>query len=335
MMKLFKFAFLCVGLALLAGCAMAISISGIDHIDQIPGGMSRAEVGQRFGAPLAVNTTATGRNEEVFHIRRRMTRRPLGNVTGVEAMGGLMLVCLNPIFLGMCMQGEINAIETAIKSERNKLHVGFVYGPDDRALYYYELKADAAVRFEQAANNLVNPLLNAMESIRCVSTAECMQQFVEESRRRADEVGYSLDSEAERIFAVQLQLARDIDDRKITREDAVAQLARANLAGLSVVSCVADYVAAVRRRATELGYLPNAQDEEFIAEELRIARDADAGEISRELAHSRLLSESTRHLIKLYQNQDTVGPASRQLYDAARPLTDVLLKKIDENRCRQ
>src|ERR1043165_7279998 len=94
-------------LALLAlpGCAMLVASSGIGSVDAIPAGLQRSQVQERFGPPVSTGTSAAGRAVEVFHIRQR-----IGTFAGMPAdadtrgrVAGILLVCLNPIMIGLCV----------------------------------------------------------------------------------------------------------------------------------------------------------------------------------------------------------------------------------------
>ena len=59
-------------LVVLPGCSVMIAKSGISGLGEIPTGLSRKEVQERFGSPASSGTTAAGRRTESFSIRQRL-----------------------------------------------------------------------------------------------------------------------------------------------------------------------------------------------------------------------------------------------------------------------
>ena len=155
----------------------------------------------------------------------------------------------------------------------------FVYDKDDRVLYSYNKKAEPSSRYHQARSTLTHPLSSEAELAKCPSAKECIHRYAEELKRRAVEVGYTLTNkdEDEETFRRDLGVARNIDDGKITKEEAVrrrnfyAAVSPLEVSLLKVIAegkcptvadCVAAYTEEFRSRAAGLNYPLIPQDEE-------------------------------------------------------------------------
>ena len=283
----------------LSGCSVMIAKSGISGLGEIPGGLSRKEVQERFGSPASSSTTSAGKQIEIYNIRKQLD-------CVVWLMGTNSSAC-SPrrvaeqelgwcaILAPICFGTEFfNAPINLVRSEMNKIQVAFVYGADDRVLYSYEPKAEPSSRYDQALHTLTHPLSSGTELAKCPSAKKCMEGYVEELQRRAAEVGYTLSKEDEDdAIGRDLEMARNVDDGKITKQEAVfyAAISSLEVSSLkwialgqcpSVADCVAGDTEVFRRRAAELNYSPTTRDEEFFRLELELGKDVDAGKITKE-----------------------------------------------------
>ena len=216
-------------LPILAGCSFMIAKAGVSGLGEIPDGLSRKEVEERFGSPASSSTTSAGRQIEIYNIRQQLDC--VANVLSVEKsciptqkFKQEMLPCVifAPLCLPYAMLESINVPINLVRSEMRKLEVAFVYGPDDRVLYFYELKFEPGVRYYgQALRTLTDPLSSETELAKCPSAKECMERYIEEARRRAVEVGHTLILYDEEAFHKGLEIAGNLDERKITKEEAM------------------------------------------------------------------------------------------------------------------
>ena len=197
-------------LPILAGCSTMVGRSGISGLSEIPQGLSRKEVQERYGSPTSSGTTSPGRPIEVYHLRQKF-KGPMDWDYGRGGGGGLGN-------LGIFILAETVGFPIALAiSQMDKLEVAFVYGPDDRVLYFYEPKSDW--RYDQARGTLTHPLSNETELAKCPSARECMQRYIEELQRRAVEVGYTPTVTEGETLLKGIKLAKDLDDGKITKEE--------------------------------------------------------------------------------------------------------------------
>ncbi|HWP59603.1 MAG TPA: hypothetical protein VNL14_17045 [Candidatus Acidoferrales bacterium] len=117
---------------------------------------------------------------------------------------------------------DVVAFPFAVReSNRNKLSVTFVYGNDDHVLYYYVADADPASRYRQALSTLTHPFARETELAKCSSAKDCVERYMEEARMRASEVEHELLPEQEREFQESLEIAKELDEHRITREQAL------------------------------------------------------------------------------------------------------------------
>ena len=199
-------------LPILAGCSTMVARSGISVLSEIPQGLSRKEVQERYGSSASSGTTILGRQIEVYYLRQKFKGPMYSNYGGGGGYGAL----------GIFILAETVGFPIALAiSEKNKLEVAFVYGPDDHVLYFYEPKAESQARYDQALGTLTHPLSNEAELAKCASARECMKRYVEELQRRAEEIGlgHTLDLYFEENFGRDFELAKDLDDGKITKQE--------------------------------------------------------------------------------------------------------------------
>jgi hypothetical protein len=161
---------------------------------------------------------------------------------------------------------------------------------------------------------------------------------IEETRTRAEEVGYVLTPEDEEEFRQDLEVAERVDNGEITleeayrekyRKDKMAQqpgsachdqrktslphaayvhlhklteqlLSDIGERGSDMQSAVLRYAVAFRQRATASSFPLICSDDEKFTRELEIAKDADDGILTREQAVRSLELLTTEHLLNLY-----------------------------------
>ena len=203
-------------LTYVAGCAGMVARSGIENVYSIPPNLTRLELHERFGTPDTSVTGKTGRPMEVFSIRRKLTDFK------TEDEVALLITPLGifyPLFFA----------DTLIKSQVNKVDVAFVYGPDDRAIYYYATNIDPATQFFRAIINLAHPIQDTDAFEKCERLSACMTNYIAELRLRALETNYELDAESESRLQGQVEISQELENRKITREYAIEQLSKLQL----------------------------------------------------------------------------------------------------------
>ena len=216
---------------LLSGCSAMLASSGVTTVDAIPNGMTRKEIRDRFGEPVSTSTTSFDRDTEIYHIRLRLdsivqSYHRAAGFARFDAETGWTACLINPLY---CLFWDALYFPyTAMESEKNRIHVAFVYGRTDRALYYYKLNADSSSRFNQAIRPMPHALYDEEKFNTCPSVVFCVTEFVEELRIRAIEVGHTIGPEADQTFLRELEAAQKIDDHEITREDAIKHLENAS-----------------------------------------------------------------------------------------------------------
>ena len=220
-------------LLVLTGCATMVATSGISGLHEIPTDLSRKEVQERYGSPASSGATAAGRRTESFNIRQRLVdHKSVSSAYGSatrKSWDDFKLACIlfppgcAAIWIGgSFIAAEVEVINFPIilaRSEKNKLEVAFVYGPDDRILYFYEPKLSSIVRYGQALRTLPHPLSSETELAKCPSAKECTERYAEELQRRAVEIGYTPTVTEGETLLKDIKLAKDLDDGKITKEE--------------------------------------------------------------------------------------------------------------------
>ena len=216
----------------------------------------------------------------------------------------------------------------------NHPDINFLYGKDDRVLYSYSTKAVPSERYQQALSSLKHPL-GEMDQDSCPSVKTCVEGYIEEARKRAEEVGYSLNEADEKSFHADLEMAGKLDEGEVTKEEAFRQkcatqgftdhrkpspaspdlynafhrLTDQFLNELkdgrgSMKDTVSGYVEQSRELMTGFNRRLTCTDEETFQEALQIAKDVDEGKVTRDDAYGKLLRVTTRHLVRLYQGMN-------------------------------
>jgi len=86
----------------------------------------------------------------------------------------------------------------------------------------------------------------------------------------------------------------------------------------SAKECMQHYMGELQRRAAEVGYTPTVTDGDALLKDIELAKDLDDGKITKDA------------ILSSYAWVSSPICPSRNLYHAAHPLTDSLLKKIAE-----
>jgi hypothetical protein len=115
---------------------------------------------------------------------------------------------------------------TAYLSEKRKLHYAFVYDEEDRVLYVYDLAASASAQFNEATRFLDGLLYSQVEAGNCDTWTACITDYVQEVRRRAACLGYTLGNDEEEVFERMFAIGEGVDSGRIPREDGVAEIRR-------------------------------------------------------------------------------------------------------------
>jgi len=293
-------------------------------------GLSKTEIQQRFGTPTGSGTTSAGRQTETYRIQKERKSgseynkydRPAGNSQDLAACIQLLPICL-----------AVGLIVYAIQNDQDKSDIAFVYEADGRVLFYYDTKAAPPERYYKAISPMPHPLDN-IEEANCPKLKVCVERYIDEARKRAEEVGYSLTEEDEKSFHTDLEMAGNVDEGKVTKEEAFRQKcathgytdhrkpspASPDLYNAihkltdrllneikdgrgSMKNTVAGYVEKSRDLMTGFNRRLTCTDEETFQEALQIAKDVDDGKVTRDDAYSKLLRVTTHHLIRLYQGR--------------------------------
>lgn len=173
-----------VGIAVLlggTGCSLMIARSGIGSRSEIPIEVSRQELQAQFGfgKPESSATCPDGRKVETYWVRQQvMSEGEVAEYWGYwrDPRAPINAVALEPILTSIVI----------IWSERAKLPVAFVYGPDDRVLYWSVVTDTPRDRYSSAVIPLSETLAAQLTGGTCASWPACVTAFVEEALRRAE-----------------------------------------------------------------------------------------------------------------------------------------------------
>jgi hypothetical protein len=149
---------------------------------------------------------------EVFRIHRQVEDFKVEHEVGYLAFPYYWF--LYPFFLG----------HTVIESVTNRVDVAFVLGSDNRTLYYYILSSDRETNYFRATRTLAHPIVDDSAFEKCESVSACMKEYIAELRLRALEAEYQLHAAVETLFQQEIEISQEIDNHKITREDALPRL---------------------------------------------------------------------------------------------------------------
>lgn len=203
------------------GCSMLIAHSGISSRGEIYYYKTRAEVWDKFGKPDDTRTCPDGRVVESRWIRQQIkVFDPPSN--SAEELGQAALEG--------AYQGSFGLIDifvwpvTLHKSEKAKLHYAFVYDEQDRVLYGYDLAASGPVQFSEATRPLGFSVGLQLEYGKCESWTACLSDYVQEARRRATFIGYTIGADEEETFERMLAIAEGVDSGRISREEGLAEI---------------------------------------------------------------------------------------------------------------
>lgn len=295
----------------------------------LPGGSSKTEIRERFGNPTGSGTTSLGRQTETYRIQTPSQNPGIG--PDERAKAWFAALTPNPLTFGAWLALIVDAIARAPDIS----DIAFIYGEDHGVLYYYDTKADPAFRYGQALSSMTHPLDN-IEDAKCPKLKVCVERHIEETRKRAEEVGYTLTQDDEKALQTGLEIATDTDDGKVTKEEAFRLRLHCNIGtrpateygeqrkisldlhnalhkltdrlfneiaeghDSSVRHAVAGYIEVFRNLMAGFDHTLNCADEVTFQLEIGIAKDADEGKLTREEALSKLRTITMRHLTYLY-----------------------------------
>jgi hypothetical protein len=218
---------LCVALP---GCSFIIANAGISGLREIPETLTRLDVRERFGSPASTSTTSAGRPIDIYLIRRQLDcvvivgsnqwcqpKPQSKDWVKCLLMGPLCAYSLMLVGISESVSLPINVA----RSEANKFEVAFVYGPDERVLYFYETSAFASLNGHPAITALTHPLSSEFGLPQCATVKQCMEEYNQEVKLRAAEIGHTLTSEDEEAMRRDLVLAGNVHDGTITFAEAV------------------------------------------------------------------------------------------------------------------
>lgn len=219
-----------VSLVALQGCSFIIANAGISGLREIPENLTRQEVQERFGSPVSSSTTSAGRPIDIYLVRRQLDcvvivgsnqwcqpKPQSKDWVKCLLMGPLCAYSLMLVGISESVSLPINLA----RSEANKFEVAFVYGPDDRVLYFYETNAKVSLNDHPAITALTHPLSGEFGLPKCAPPKQCMHEYNQEVKLRAGEIGYTLTSEDDEAMKRDLDLAINVDEGTITLEEAV------------------------------------------------------------------------------------------------------------------
>jgi len=204
-----------------SGCSVLIARSGVPSSGALYYYKTRAEVWDQFGKPDDTSTCPDGRAVESRWIRQQIQvfDPPSGPA---EELGQAMLQG--------AYQGSYGLVDilvwpvTMYRSEKAKLHYAFVYDEADRVLYVYDLTASPPMQFSEATGALVWLLSLRLEDGKCDSWTACLTDYVQEARRRATCLGYTLGADEEQAFERMFAIGEEVDSGSISREDGLAEI---------------------------------------------------------------------------------------------------------------
>jgi len=161
-------------LSTLTGCSSRTATPLLSSVNTY--GLRKTEIQERFGTPTSSGVTSAGRQTNVYRIQKEERRRPFF-VPDRDFIG----VCLQLFFI--CVPTLLLA--SAIPKDLDKSDITFVYGQDDRAVYYYDTKDDPPLRYGRALSAMTHPLDN-IEDANCPKLKVCVERYIE---RRVYEQG--------------------------------------------------------------------------------------------------------------------------------------------------
>lgn len=331
--------FVLAALSTLTGCSQMVANSGIPALNELrPVGLSRLEVQDRYGTPLSSSLSSIGRKIEIYRLRKQLEtvfcamcnhgREFVPRLDSQELKRhGLLCLLLGPVCLYAVGNEIFSFPVNVVRSQMNQVEVAFVYGNDDRVLYAYEIGTEPSTRFSHALHSMQHPLLTETDSQECRTVTRCLKEYIREKRRRAEEVGHTLNEEDEDSFNAELKIAEDIDQGKITKEEGKNRWLVPNVGGESarllyslihpatdsllnrikqgecnnLVTCISEYQKEIQAHAASVSYTLNSDEEKSLELEVDIAREYDDGKITRDAAYDRLFEASTRRLLNLYR----------------------------------
>ena len=218
-------------------CSQIVANSGISSPTDIPDRLSRKEVQDRYGSPVSSTTTGSGKQVEIYRLRKRLDTvytamadrpwQPRQNSLDSQEVGKSALLCLllGPGCLYVLMLVTVNETFSLpvnlVRSQMNQLEVAFVFGNDDRLLYLYGVEADPSVRFSQALHTMQHPLVGEPDSDEGTTLTDRVREYIAEARQRAEDTGHTLTEQDEENLRADLQTAEDVDAGIITKQEAI------------------------------------------------------------------------------------------------------------------
>jgi hypothetical protein len=334
-LRLVELSLLTLGVSTFSGCSMLLMSTGGSDLGEIRPGLTKTEIQERLGPAASTGTTTAGRQTENYKIA------PIEKQIDKRDVVKFVVLCGIPTSWGLC--AAYMAFDTLVfpfvyrEREANKIEVLFVYGEDERVLFYYQTRDEPGLRFHQALAPLPHPFSSPGQAT-CARLKPCLLAHIEETRTRAEEVGYVLTPEDEEEFRQDLEVAERIDNGEITLEEAYREKYRKDKMeqqpgsachdqrktslphvayvhlhklteqllsdigerGSDMQSAVLRYAVAFRQRATASSFPLICSDDEKFTRELEIAKDADDGILTREQAVRSLELLTTEHLLNLY-----------------------------------
>jgi len=97
----------------------------------------------------------------------------------------------------------------------------------------YDLEAPAPAQFSEAIGRLGYLLSLQLENGKCESWTACLKEYVQEARRRASCLGYTLGADEEQAFKRMFAIGDGVDSGKISHEDGLSEIRRVLFLSLS------------------------------------------------------------------------------------------------------
>jgi hypothetical protein len=205
------------------GCAaMLIGHTGTEKTEiYLP--KQRAEIRERFGQAEKTETFPDGFSLDTYHLRKKVITESVslggsgrGNVDGLFLWLGLNLMTYGA--------PEVLAAGVVLEeSIRNGYHVAFVYDQEGQIVLRYLLNDPPAKRFGEVQRQLAQRVWDDLQED-APPLAPRIDLYGTNLRRWAQYVEYPLPPEAEEALQFALQLARDADEGRLSREEVLLWL---------------------------------------------------------------------------------------------------------------
>jgi hypothetical protein len=112
------------------------------------------------------------------------------------------------------------------QTEKGKVRFAFVYDEAGRLLYVYDLQVPPIEQFNMATHGLAEETYRQLKTGKCATWSEGITNYVEETRQRANCLGYALNDEEEQEIENLFSIGEQVDLGQIPREEGLAAIRR-------------------------------------------------------------------------------------------------------------